>query len=43
MTSGGQNLRALSPANGTVLNPSFLSGYFDDYVSQVWQMYESAR
>jgi Beta-1,3-glucanase len=42
VTSGGQNLRALSPANGTVLNPSFLSGYFDDYVSQVWQMYESA-
>jgi hypothetical protein len=42
VTSGGQNLRALSPANGAVLNPSFLSGYFDDYVSQVWQMYESA-
>jgi hypothetical protein len=42
VTSGGQNLRALSAANGTVLNPSFLSGYFDDYVSQVWQMYESA-
>ena len=42
VTSGGRNLRALSPANGTVLNPSFLSGYFDDYVSQVWQMYESA-
>jgi hypothetical protein len=42
VTSGGQNLRALSPANAAVLNPSFLSGYFDDYVSQVWQMYESA-
>ena len=42
VTSGGQNLRALSPANGAVLNPSFLPGYFDDYVSQVWQMYESA-
>jgi hypothetical protein len=42
VTIGGQNLRALSPANGTVLNPSFLSGYFDDYVGQVWQMYESA-
>ena len=42
VTSGGQNLRALSPANAAVLNPSFLSGYFDDYVSQVWQLYESA-
>jgi len=42
VTSGGQNLRALSPANGAVLNPSFLSGYFDAYVSQVWQTYESA-
>jgi hypothetical protein len=42
VTSGGQNLRALSPQNGIVLNSSFLSGYFDGYVSQVWQMYESA-
>src|ERR1700722_7280844 len=42
VTSGGQNLRALSPANGMVLDSSFLSGYFDDYVSQVWQTYESA-
>jgi hypothetical protein len=23
-------------------NPSFLSGYYDGYVSQVWEMYESA-
>jgi hypothetical protein len=42
VTSGGENLRALSPQNGVVLNSSFLSGYYDDYVSQVWQMYESA-
>lgn len=42
VTSGGQNLRALSPQNGIVLNSSLLSGYYDDYVSQVWQMYESA-
>ncbi|MBO0804596.1 MAG: sugar hydrolase, partial [Nocardiopsaceae bacterium] len=41
VTSGGQNLRALSPQNGIVLNSSFLSGYYDDYVSQVWSMYES--
>jgi hypothetical protein len=42
VTSGGQNLRALSPANGVVENSSFLSGYFDAYVSQVWQLYSSA-
>jgi Beta-1,3-glucanase len=42
VTGGGQNLRALSPANGMVLNSSFLSGYFDDYVNQVWQLYESS-
>lgn len=33
MTSGGANLRALSPQNGIVTNPSLLSGYYDDYVS----------
>jgi hypothetical protein len=42
VTSGGQNLRALSPQNGIVLNSSFLSGYYDGYVSQVWQLYSSA-
>jgi hypothetical protein len=42
VTSGEQNLRALSPNNGIVLNSSFLSGYFGDYVGQVWSMYESA-
>jgi hypothetical protein len=42
VTSGGQNLRALSPQNGIVGNPSFLAGYYDDYVSQVWSMYQSA-
>ncbi|HUN31663.1 MAG TPA: glycoside hydrolase family 64 protein [Trebonia sp.] len=42
VTSNGQNLRALSPQNGLVGNASFLSGYYDSYVSQVWQMYESA-
>jgi hypothetical protein len=42
VASGGQNLRALSPQNGSVMNASFLSGYYDDYVSQVWSMYESA-
>ena len=42
VASGGQNLRALSPANGIVMNPSFLSGYYDDYVNQVWAKYSSA-
>jgi len=42
VTSGGQNLRALSPTNGIVGNPSLLSGYFDSYVGQVWQKYGSA-
>ena len=42
VSSGGQNLRALSPQNGMVGNSSFLSGYFDSYVSQVWARYESA-
>jgi hypothetical protein len=42
VTSGGQNLRALSPQNGIVMNSSFLSGYYDGYVSQVWQLYASA-
>jgi glycosyl hydrolase family 64 (putative beta-1,3-glucanase) len=42
VTSGGQNLRALSPTNGIVENSSFLSGYYGDYVSQVWAKYESA-
>jgi hypothetical protein len=41
VTSGGQNLRALSPQNGMVYDSSLLSGYYDDYVAQVWSMYES--
>jgi hypothetical protein len=42
VSGGGANLRALSPQNGIVYNSSLLSGYYDDYVSQVWSMYESA-
>jgi Beta-1,3-glucanase len=41
VTSGGQNLRALSPTNGIVMNSSLFSGYYDSYVDQVWQMYSS--
>ena len=40
--SNGANLRALSPQNGLVYNPSLLSGYYDDYVSQVWDKYSTA-
>ena len=39
VTSGGQNLRVLSPQNGLVGNAGFLSGYYDSYVSQVWSKY----
>ena len=42
VTSNGQNLRALSPTNGIVMNSSLFSGYFGSYVSQVWQKYQSA-
>jgi Beta-1,3-glucanase len=41
VTSGGRNLRALSPANGIAADPSFLAGYYDDYVSQAWAKYAS--
>jgi hypothetical protein len=42
VTGGGRNLRALSPTNGIVMNSSFLSGYYDGYVGQVWDKYASA-
>ena len=42
VTSGGQNLRALSPNNGIVMNSSLFSGYYDPYVNQVWSMYSSS-
>ena len=41
VTSGGKNLRALSPTNGIVKNPSLLSGYFNSYLDQVWSKYSS--
>ena len=39
VTSGGRNLRALSPTNGIVRNPALFSGYFDGYVGQAWSKY----
>lgn len=41
VTSGGSNLRALSPNNGIVINNSLFSGYFQPYVDQVWSQYSS--
>jgi hypothetical protein len=42
VTSGGKNLRALSPTNGIVMNPSLLSGYFNNYLNQVWAKYTTS-
>jgi len=39
--SGGQNLRALSPVQGIVMNGNLFNGYFQNYVDQVWQKYSS--
>jgi hypothetical protein len=41
VTSGGKNLRALSPNNGIVMNSSLFSGYFQPYVNEVWSKYAS--
>ncbi|MGH3416798.1 MAG: beta-1,3-glucanase family protein, partial [Actinocrinis sp.] len=41
VTSGGRNLRALSPTNGIVMNSSLLSGYFNGYLNQVWSKYST--
>lgn len=41
VTSGGQNLRALSPTNGIVRNSSLFSGYYSAYLNQVWSKYAS--
>ena len=39
--SGGQNLRALSPNDGIIINSSLFSGYYQPYVNQVWSKYTS--
>jgi len=41
VTSGGANLRALSPNNGIIMNSSLFSGYFQPYVNEVWSQYAS--
>lgn len=37
--NGGQNLRALSPVQGIVMNGNLFNGYFQGYVNQVWAKY----
>ena len=37
--NGGRNLRALSPNNGLVMDSSLFAGYYDPYVSQVWDKF----
>jgi hypothetical protein len=39
--SGGQNLRALSPNTGIVMNGNLFNGYYQSYVNQVWAKYSS--
>lgn len=37
--NNGQNLRALSPNTGIVMNGSLFNGYYQNYVNQVWSKY----
>lgn len=39
--SAGQNLRALSPNNGLVMNGNLFQNYWTSYVNQVYQKYTS--
>lgn len=42
VSSGGQNLRALSPNTGIVINPPLFSDYYAGYVNQVWEEYTTS-
>ncbi|KAJ5108023.1 hypothetical protein N7456_004698 [Penicillium angulare] len=42
VTTGGANLRAVSPNTGITLTSGLLSTYFDSYVDQVWSKYAAA-
>jgi hypothetical protein len=42
VTSGGMNLRALSPNDGIVMNPSLFLGYYDGYIDQVWSKFRTS-
>jgi hypothetical protein len=39
--NNGQNLRALSPVQGIVMNSNLFNGYYQSYVNQVWQQYSN--
>ncbi|KAI9760024.1 MAG: hypothetical protein M1840_002752 [Geoglossum simile] len=41
VSSGGRNLRALSPNLGMVVNSSLFPGYFDPFVNRVWDKYRN--
>ncbi|KAJ5778098.1 hypothetical protein N7520_001344 [Penicillium odoratum] len=41
VTTGGANLRAVSPNTGITLSSSLFSTYYDSYVEQVWSKYTS--
>ncbi|KAF3770431.1 family 64 glycoside hydrolase [Cryphonectria parasitica EP155] len=41
VTLNGANLRALSPNNGIVMNSSLFDGYYDPYVTEVWDKYSN--
>ena len=42
-TPSGQNLRALSPNLGRVVKPWLFNGYFEPYVSQVWEKFKTTQ
>ncbi|EXJ59496.1 uncharacterized protein A1O5_12121 [Cladophialophora psammophila CBS 110553] len=41
VTHNGRNLRALSPNQGMVTNPSLFSNYYDGYINRAWQKFSS--
>ncbi|KAJ5632503.1 hypothetical protein N7490_008842 [Penicillium lividum] len=41
VTTGGANLRAVSPNTGITLSSSLFNTYYDSYVKQVWSKYTS--
>ncbi|KIX04487.1 uncharacterized protein Z518_05357 [Rhinocladiella mackenziei CBS 650.93] len=41
VSHNGRNLRALSPNQGMVTNPTLFANYYDDYVNKVWAKYSS--
>ena len=42
-SANGQQVRILSPNNGIKLQSSLFSGYFEDYITQVWQEYTPSQ